>query len=162
MKVEQILVSNPGWQEQPLLAVVVSDSLDYPALPDQYHVTELVPHSEPMQALVMALPKGHVVPAHSHVNQERTICTTQETLMILNGSVSVDFYRANREWVARRVLSPGDLVVLLSGGHGLTALSPCRLIEVKTGPYYGRALDKMEFTQSGSMDAPLKLPTEEI
>lgn len=162
MRVEQILVPNPGWQEKPLLAVVVSDPWDYPALTDQHHVTELVPQSEPMQALAMALPKGHVVPAHSHVNQERTICTTQETLVILSGSVSVDFYRSNREWVARRVLISGDLVVLLSGGHGLTALSPCRLIEVKTGPYYGRNLDKMEFIQSGSMGAPLQLPTEEI
>lgn len=159
MKVEQIVVPNPKWGEQPLLAVVVSDPWDYPADTHEYHVTELVPQSEPMQVLAMALPKGHVVPAHSHTNQERTVCTTQETLLMLSGRVSVDFYRANREWFARRVVGPGDLVVLLSGGHGLTALTPTRLIEVKTGPYYGKNLDKVEFDPVREM---LPLTSEEI
>mgnify|MGYP003418249205 CR=1 FL=1 len=162
MKVEEIRVPNPGWGEQPLLAVVVSDPWDYPADTHEHHVTELVPQSEPMQVLAMALPKNHVVAPHTHTSQERTVCTTQETLMVLSGRVSVDFYRANREWFCRRVIGPGDVVILLSGGHGLTVLTPCRLIEVKTGPYYGRGLDKMEFTQSVSMDALLKLPTEDI
>jgi len=150
MNVEEIRVPNSKDGEEPLLAVVVTRPDEF-VPPDGSHAVPVSPGREPMQVLVMALDAGHVVPPHAHLAQERRHCTTQETLIVLTGSVGIDFYRSSREWVSRRVIGPGDLAVLLSGGHGLTALTPTRLIEVKTGPYFGRSFDKVDFEPAKEM-----------
>ena len=42
------------------------------------------------------------------------------------------------------VLGAGDVILLVSGGHGFTVLEEVEMIEVKQGPYSGDA-DKKRF-----------------
>ena len=42
------------------------------------------------------------------------------------------------------MLGPGDVILLISGGHGFEVLEDLNMIEVKQGPYVGDA-DKTRF-----------------
>ena len=44
-----------------------------------------------------------------------------------------------------RVLGPGDVILLISGGHGFEVLEELNMVEVKQGPYAGET-DKTRFT----------------
>lgn len=103
----------------------------------------LTDQAQSLQLAVMQFPTGHVVPAHRHLSNRRTVDQTQETLIVRTGKVAVSFYRSGGEFVAVRVLHPGDVVHLLTGGHRVEALVPSSIMEVKTGPYYGRDKDKV-------------------
>jgi hypothetical protein len=44
-----------------------------------------------------------------------------------------------------RVLGPGDVILLISGGHGFEVLEELNMVQVKQGPYAGET-DKTRFT----------------
>lgn len=89
-------------------------------------------------------PAGHVVPPHIHNPVSREITYTEETLFVREGRIRVDIYRSDRTLLASRTLTSGDVVLLVSGGHGLEVLEPSSIIEVKQGPYAGDS-DKTRF-----------------
>jgi len=43
----------------------------------------------------------------------------------------------NKKFVCDRILERGDVILLVSGGHGFEFLEDTELIEVKEGPYMG-------------------------
>jgi mannose-6-phosphate isomerase-like protein (cupin superfamily) len=69
---------------------------------------------------------------------------TLEVLYIRSGKVAIDFYSDEQEYIGQRVLSAGDVILLVSGGHGFKMLEPTEMIEVKQGPYAGDE-DKTRF-----------------
>ncbi len=85
----------------------------------------------------MAWPKGHTIAPHVHNEVERTIMRTQEVLVIHRGRVRVDLYGEDRRYLESRVLDPGDIILLASGGHGFTILEDAVIVEIKQGPYVG-------------------------
>ena len=96
--------------------------------------------SDELQVGVMLHPKGHVIAAHTHNPDARAITRTSEVLYIKRGSVRIDFYGVEMDetcsyLVGSLVLASGDLVILLSGGHGLEMLAETEIIEVKQGPH---------------------------
>ena len=105
----------------------------------------LVPEEFPQQLGYIRGPKEHVIAPHEHLPVTRTIAGTQETLILRRGKMQVDFYAPGTEiLVDKRVLEPGDVVLLASGGHGMTMLEDCEILEIKQGPY-ARDLDKKRF-----------------
>jgi hypothetical protein len=70
---------------------------------------------------------------------------TQEALFIRKGRVRVDFFSKQLEYRASRILGPGDVILLIAGGHGFEVLEDLNMIEVKQGPYAGE-LDKTQFS----------------
>jgi hypothetical protein len=46
-------------------------------------------------------------------------------------------YTEGRELVATRDLGPGDLALMVAGGHGFDVREDTVLLEVKQGPYAG-------------------------
>ena len=56
----------------------------------------------------------------------------------------VDFYDAYEDYLESRILYTGDVVLLVSGGHGFEVLEEVEMIEVKQGPYSGE-MDKKRF-----------------
>ena len=44
-----------------------------------------------------------------------------------------------------RVIGPGDVILLISGGHGFEVLEEIEMVEVKQGPYAGE-MDKTTFS----------------
>jgi hypothetical protein len=121
-----------------LCAIIVPASFDNPGI-------QFFTSNELSQQLAsMSYGPGKVIPAHTHNPVVREVSYTQETLFIRKGKVRVDFYTKQREYRASRVLGPGDVILLISGGHGFEVLEDLNMVEVKQGPYAGDA-DKTRF-----------------
>ena len=82
-------------------------------------------------------PAGHVIPPHAHNLGKRVIMETHEFLHVISGTLQVDLFWPLENHVATRMLTAGDTILLVGGGHGFTFHTPCHLIEVKQGPYLG-------------------------
>lgn len=85
---------------------------------------------------------GGVIPPHRHVPITRSIDRTCEVIVVRKGRCEVDIYNDDRQVVATRELCAGDLVIIVSGGHGFRMVEDTILLEVKQGPYFG--LDEKE------------------
>ncbi len=95
---------------------------------------------EPLQVLTLKHKKGASVAPHTHRPRVRTTRSTQECLVVLKGKLQVSLYDANGEAFRHIVLSRGETLIVLSGGHGVKYLAHSEVIEVKNGPYIA---DKM-------------------
>ena len=78
---------------------------------------------------------GDIIQTHSHKPNERIVARTQEVLFVKKGNMKVKLYDADRNFVCDRLLGEGDVIILVSGGHGFEFLEETELIEVKQGPY---------------------------
>ena len=90
----------------------------------------------PQQIGLMSRPSGYLVPGHTHNEVRREISLTQEVLMIRKGRCEIFLFDENSE-KTRIELTVGDVVLLASGGHSITMLEDCEILEVKQGPYLG-------------------------
>ena len=97
------------------------------------------------QLACMSYSAGKVIPAHTHNPVHREVSHTQEALFIRKGKVRVDFFSKGLEYRKSRLLGPGDVILLISGGHGFEVIEELDMVEVKQGPYAGE-MDKTRFT----------------
>jgi shikimate kinase len=58
-------------------------------------------------------------------------------LVVQRGRMLIDLYDGDKNLVATREMSVGDVVALVSGGHGFRLIEDTVLLEVKQGPYSG-------------------------
>lgn len=96
------------------------------------------------QVAYMHHPTGKVIDAHIHNLIHRNVVLTQEVLFIKKGLLRVDFYDEYEDYLESRKLHAGDIILLVSGGHGFEVLEEVEMIEVKQGPYTGDC-DKKRF-----------------
>jgi hypothetical protein len=89
-------------------------------------------------------PAGGVIRRHIHKNVDRQNISSSEALIIRQGKLEIDIYDQNKNLIATRVLESGDLVLMVSGGHGFRVMEDAILLEIKLGPYAG-ASDKELF-----------------
>ena len=76
------------------------------------------------------------------VNFKKTIA--QESWVIVEGSVKVDYYDTDGSFISSHILKKGDCTVTLEGGHNYTSLEENTLVyEYKSGPYEGIKKDKV-------------------
>lgn len=101
-------------------------------------------NSYSQQLAYMHHPKGKRIEAHIHNREVRNVEYTQEVLVIRKGMLRVDFYRQNCSYEESLILYPGDVILLVSGGHGFEVLEEVEMIEIKQGPYLGEN-DKTRF-----------------
>ncbi len=104
----------------------------------------ITPDDYSQQVAYMHHPAGKVIDAHVHNTVHRAVLFTQEVLFIKKGKLRVDFYDEYEDYLESRILNPGDVLLLVSGGHGFKALEELEMIEVKQGPYSGDK-DKTRF-----------------
>jgi hypothetical protein len=102
----------------------------------------------------MRHPKGKAISPHIHNPVARKVLYTQETLFIKKGKLRVDFYDNDKIYFESRILRDGDVLFLVTGGHGFEVLEEVEMIEVKQGPYTGD-LDKSHL--EGIRDNQVKL-----
>ncbi len=125
-----------------LLAVVITgtkrtEGIEFPT-----------PSDCPIQVGVISWGPGHLVAAHYHPPTVRTLTSTTEVLMLTRGSAELRLWDNVMSPAGVRQILPGDIVVILSGGHELTAGEDgFDAVECKTGPYLG-AQDKIRFDPS--------------
>jgi hypothetical protein len=92
-----------------------------------------------------------VIKPHVHNPVPRAVQYTQEALFLRRGRLRVDFYNADRCYTESRVLGPGDVILLIAGGHGFEVIEEVDMVEVKQGPYAG----DMDKTQFAGIDAAM-------
>ncbi len=68
----------------------------------------------------------------------------QEFFFIYSGSVAITLYDSpeNQQALDEVIINTGDAIVL-NTGHSLRFLSETQMLEIKQGPYRGRALEKI-------------------
>jgi cupin fold WbuC family metalloprotein len=96
------------------------------------------PEAEQQLGLIVRA-AGEAIRPHVHTPIQRQVTGTAEALLIQRGRAELTLYTEDGEEIARRELAAGDVVVLLSGGHGLRMLEDTVMVEVKQGPYAGAA-----------------------
>lgn len=111
---------------------------------DQSGIQFFTPNDYSQQLASMSYTPGKTIAAHTHNPVRREVFNTQEALFIRKGKLRVDFYDRKRQYRTSRILGPGDVILLISGGHGFEVLGDLNMIEVKQGPYAGDA-DKSVF-----------------
>jgi mannose-6-phosphate isomerase-like protein (cupin superfamily) len=131
------MIENITFHNQ-LLALIVSHKFNEPGI----HF--FTPNELSQQLAYMCHPVGKVIPPHVHNPVIREVQYTQEVLFIKKGKLRVDFYNNQREYLESRLLEAGDVILLVTGGHGFEVLEEIEMIEVKQGPYVGEQ-DKTRF-----------------
>lgn len=122
-----------------LLAMIIRNDYDCDG------VDFITPGDYSQQVAYMHHPTGKVIDAHVHNLVHRNVVMTQEVLFIKKGVLRVDFYDEYEDYLESRDLQEGDIILLVSGGHGFQVLEEVEMIEVKQGPYAGND-DKRRFT----------------
>jgi mannose-6-phosphate isomerase-like protein (cupin superfamily) len=97
----------------------------------------------------MSHKKGATIDAHFHKPVKRVIHNTQEVLIVRRGRLLCDLYDRKQRFLQSSTLEEGDMIVLLDGGHGFSALEDLELIEIKQGPFLGDN-DKTRFKPSSA------------
>ena len=104
---------------------------------------DLSPDNEFMQVCGRKMPLGLTVPAHRHIETIRETNLTQESWVLLKGSVKAKFYDTDDCFLCERIISAGDVITLYRGGHSLEVIEDDTIFyEFKNGPYYGIEKDK--------------------
>lgn len=120
------------------LALIVRSSFDRPG------ITFFTPAEFSQQVAHMRHPAGKIIDAHVHNRVERQVAFTQEVLVVQRGKLRVDFYTAPGVYLESRVVTGGDVLLLVSGGHGFEVLEEVAMFEIKQGPHAGDG-DKTRF-----------------
>jgi mannose-6-phosphate isomerase-like protein (cupin superfamily) len=126
-----------------VLAIIVRASFRLPG------VHFFTPGSFSQQLAYMRHPAGKLIEPHVHNTVRREILNTNEVLVLRRGRLRVDFYDDAREYIESRVLEAGDVILLVTGGHGFEVLEEVEMLEVKQGPYAGDG-DKTRFAHDPS------------
>ncbi|MFQ5771606.1 MAG: hypothetical protein ACE5HX_13795, partial [bacterium] len=90
-------------------------------------------------------PKHGKIKPHFHNKLPREVVYTQEVLFIRKGVVKVDLFDKELNFLKSVILNKGDVIFLISGGHGFEMLEDSEIFEVKQGPYSGVERDKTHF-----------------
>lgn len=114
-----------------LLAVIIRDDFTCEG------VDFITPNEYSQQVAYMHHPAGKVIEAHIHNLVHRNVVLTQEVLFIKKGVLRVDFYDEYEDYLESKNLYAGDIILLVSGGHGFQVIDEVEMIEVKQGPYAG-------------------------
>lgn len=98
-----------------------------------------------LQCAALNLKKGTTFKPHRHIFKDvpprRVIA--QESWIVLQGSVKCTFYDFDNTILAEPILEAGDMSATLGAGHNYLILEDnTKVLEYKTGPYEGQALDK--------------------
>lgn len=121
------------------LAIIVSHSYENEGL----HF--FTPGEFSQQLAYMKHPAGKIIDPHMHNVVKREVLFTNEVLIIKRGRVRIDFFDNHEAYLRSRILETGDVILLVTGGHGFEVLEESELFEVKQGPFAGD-LDKIKFS----------------
>jgi hypothetical protein len=88
--------------------------------------------------------KNHIIKPHKHNKRLTRILRTTEVILLLKGTLRVDFYNDKCRYLFSKKINERDIIMLIHGGHGFKVLKNAEMIEVKQGPY-SLASDKIKF-----------------
>lgn len=104
---------------------------------------DMCPASQLLQMACFKLAKGKTFRPHKHIPKNVKHDITQESWIIVKGSVRAIFYDLDNTVLREFDLKQGDCSITFRGGHNYLCLEDDTLIyEAKTGPYLGIENDK--------------------
>lgn len=121
-----------------IIAMIIKSSYD------KEGISFFTPDDFSQQLAFMHHPKGHVIAPHVHNPVHRSVLYTNEVLVIRKGKLKCDFYTKEKEYIKSCILEEGDIILLVSGGHGFECIEETEMYEIKQGPYAGDG-DKTRF-----------------
>lgn len=105
---------------------------------------DIVPDDNFLQVAAIRLDDKKTFTPHQHIWTEfNGYRIAQESWIVVAGQVKVDLYDTKGNLLHTDILSPGDISITLQGGHNYTSEGISLVYEYKTGPYYGKDLDKV-------------------
>ncbi len=125
-------------QNDNVLAIIVKANYNKPG------ISFVTPDDYSQQLAYMHHPAGHVIFPHVHNEVKREVLYTKEVLVIKKGKLRCDFYSTEQEYLESVIIETGDVILLVSGGHGFECLEETEMFEIKQGPYAGEN-DKTRF-----------------
>ena len=99
--------------------------------------TFLTPPDFKQQVGFVVYPKDGEISRHTHRALERHLTGTSEVLVVKKGHCIIDIFNDLKELIASRDLFPGDIILMVGGGHGFRMLEDTVFLEIKQGPYSG-------------------------
>ena len=91
---------------------------------------------------------GKELLAHAHKVAPRSFERTQEVLYICKGKIRAHIFNRAFQKVDEIIAGEGDVLVMLSGGHGYDILeNGTRVLEIKNGPYVGAEADRVRLSE---------------
>ena len=104
---------------------------------------DISPEEEFLQVSTFRLKQGRTFRPHQHIEHIKETNRTQESWVVIKGSVKVMLYDIDKTLVSEEILHHGDCTITFRGGHNYLCLEDDTVIyEYKTGPYQGQKLDK--------------------
>lgn len=98
----------------------------------------LTPDTYTLQLGLIEHKAGKIIRDHIHRQDIKyKVDTTQEFLYIESGKVLIKLFNLKWEEIEQLVLTKGDFILFVGGGHGLEIIDNSRIIEIKQGPYPG-------------------------
>ena len=107
-------------------------------------ISFFTPNESTQQFGYMKHKKNHIILPHLHKKRVTKISYTTEVIILLKGSVRIDFYADLKKYLFSKIINKNDIIMLVSGGHGFKVLKDVEMIEVKQGPY-SLSKDKVKF-----------------
>jgi len=107
-------------------------------------VTFFTPKEATQQFGYIKHPKNYIIQPHLHNKRLTKILYTTEVIILFKGILRVDFYDDKKKYLFSKEISKGDIIMLVSGGHGFKVIKNVEMIEVKQGPY-SLSQDKKKF-----------------
>ena len=111
-----------------LIAIIIKNNFK------KKEINFLTPNKLSLQVGYMNHNKNHKIKPHHHLKQKRVVHNTNEILYIKKGRLRVNFFLNGKKFT-HRILSSGDLIAIVSGGHGFDIIEKTEIIEVKQGPF---------------------------
>jgi hypothetical protein len=106
---------------------------------------EIIPDQNFLQLASIESPKGQKFLAHRHlpkvVNFQEFYA--QESWVVIQGAVKVTFFDIDNLEIDQQIIKAGEVSVTLLGGHAYEILEDAKVLEFKTGPYFGKNADKI-------------------
>ena len=99
--------------------------------------------------------KNYIIQPHQHNIRLTKILRTTEVIILLKGTLRVDFYNNNKKYLFSKIVNAKDIIMLVHGGHGFKVLKNVEMIEVKQGPY-SLARDKIKFMKVDEQKIQIK------
>lgn len=113
------------------------------------------PNDLNLQCGYMKHAKNYFIKPHQHQKRENKIFYTSEVIVLLKGSLRVDFYEGRNRYLFSKIVKSNDILMLIKGSHGFKTLSPIEMIEIKQGPY-SIFKDKIKFQSVSEKNIRLK------
>lgn len=111
---------------------------------DKYNF--LTGSESPLQLGMNFYDAGENIKAHYHLPRKIETNHINEFILIGEGSATLTLFDADDHTPFTDVLlEKGDMVLLLAGGHAFKVHERTKIVEVKQGPYDGKAKDKVVF-----------------